>query len=281
MSLKLTWSFDFADRTMPALSAITLVDRLLEHGDSRSVEKSDSHPKPIPKPKSIPNSNLDRRNVISTSERKAPWPQIKPALYATPEIPPLPGSPTSFPPSPYVIDHKRRGPRLLKSSSVVDVAAKGEDVAEQKPTGNKETSESGVSNSTGDVKGIFQVESVNDVQSFESGRIKDIHEVSEGKPWENDLQCKNSKIEFIDCRSRISLSTEKGSLKKILCSPQKDIVSDDFFDPQDSLSYTSNTDVEENNAEGHALRPGTPGAEFYDAWEGKFLIFRLNEGCVF
>lgn len=39
-----------------------------------------------------------------------------PALYATPTVAPLPlpESPSSFPPSPYIVNHKRRGPRLQK-----------------------------------------------------------------------------------------------------------------------------------------------------------------------
>ncbi|KAJ6845510.1 uncharacterized protein M6B38_287305 [Iris pallida] len=46
---------------------------------------------------------------------------VSPVLYATPDITPLPDTPSSFSPSPYVVNHKRRGPRLLKTSSQADV----------------------------------------------------------------------------------------------------------------------------------------------------------------
>lgn len=68
-----------------------------------------------------------------TIDRKYHWSQISPTLYATPQPAPLPTSPTSFSPSPYVINHKRRGPSLLRSSSQCNVvgpkqAAVGEGV---------------------------------------------------------------------------------------------------------------------------------------------------------
>ncbi|KFK28323.1 hypothetical protein AALP_AA8G501100 [Arabis alpina] len=44
--------------------------------------------------------------------------QMSPSLYATPKDIPLPYSPTSYPPSPYIVNHKGRGPR---SSSEVYV----------------------------------------------------------------------------------------------------------------------------------------------------------------
>ncbi|KAF7135346.1 hypothetical protein RHSIM_Rhsim08G0119500 [Rhododendron simsii] len=72
------------------------------------------------------NSKLERRNSTSTTttlDKKHHWARIKPALYATPKSTPLPDSPSSFPPSPYIVDHKWRGPRLLKSYSQDDVAA--------------------------------------------------------------------------------------------------------------------------------------------------------------
>ncbi|KVH92364.1 hypothetical protein Ccrd_005593 [Cynara cardunculus var. scolymus] len=63
------------------------------------------------------NRKPDSRNSTKTIERKHHWTQISPALYATPEPTPLPDSPLSFPPSPYIVDHKRRGPRLSKTFS--------------------------------------------------------------------------------------------------------------------------------------------------------------------
>ncbi|KAJ7965690.1 hypothetical protein O6P43_015287 [Quillaja saponaria] len=102
---------------MPTFTAISL-DRLLEPKVSKSVDKSFPFPKPVTK------SNSGRSNGTFSSERKIGRPQIKPALYATPEPTPLPDSPTSFSPSPYIVNHKRRGPRLLKSYSKKDVSPK-------------------------------------------------------------------------------------------------------------------------------------------------------------
>ncbi|EPS63986.1 hypothetical protein M569_10802, partial [Genlisea aurea] len=69
---------------------------------------------------------MPRRNgSFSTTgfERKDHWTRISPALYAIPKSTPLPDSPSSFSPSPYVINHKRRGPGLVKSYSEVDVSS--------------------------------------------------------------------------------------------------------------------------------------------------------------
>ena len=65
------------------------------------------------------NQNLG--NTTITTETKHHWNQISPALYATREPTPFPDSQLSFPSSPYVVDHKRRGPRLSKTYSVVDL----------------------------------------------------------------------------------------------------------------------------------------------------------------
>ncbi|KAK1300205.1 hypothetical protein QJS10_CPB13g01110 [Acorus calamus] len=45
----------------------------------------------------------------------------RPSLYMTPDVTPLPDIPSSHSPSPYIIKHKRRGPRLPKSFSHGDV----------------------------------------------------------------------------------------------------------------------------------------------------------------
>lgn len=46
---------------------------------------------------------------------------MSPSLYATPKEIILPSSPSSSPPSPYIVNHKARGPALFKTSSDVDV----------------------------------------------------------------------------------------------------------------------------------------------------------------
>lgn len=132
---------------MPTFTAIAL-DRFLEPGASKSVDKTGPNlkpPIPNPKPVAIPNpgSNLERRNRNSTSvtERKVNRPQISPALYATPEATPLPDSPSSFPPSPYIINHKRRGPRLLKSSSEDNVSSREKPLEKDEVNANAKLAE--------------------------------------------------------------------------------------------------------------------------------------------
>ena len=102
---------------MPTFSAISL-DRMLEPGAaSTSAEAVPSTRSYYAKP------------PISKQEKgKETRPRMSPALYATPDAIPLHNSPSSFPPSPYIINHKSRGPHLLKSSSEANVAS-----SQQKP----------------------------------------------------------------------------------------------------------------------------------------------------
>jgi hypothetical protein len=110
--------FLFTD--MPTFTAIAL-DRLLETGASKPSDK------PIPTSMPIPKSRtLERTTSAPAVKKKVSRPPLKPALYTTPEVKQLPlvDSPSSFPPSPYIINHKRRGPRLHKSSSEASVLSK-------------------------------------------------------------------------------------------------------------------------------------------------------------
>ncbi|XP_026393098.1 uncharacterized protein LOC113288308 [Papaver somniferum] len=66
---------------------------------------------------------LERRNTtpIPPTVKEIPPPKQSqqspsPLLYTTPETTPIPDSSSSFPPSPYIINHKRRGPRLRSVS---------------------------------------------------------------------------------------------------------------------------------------------------------------------
>ncbi|KAE8715680.1 Detected protein of unknown function [Hibiscus syriacus] len=107
---------------MATFTAIAL-DSLLEPGPSRSVEDSGPNLKPpIPKPKPITNSKMERSSNTSAT-RKVNRPQISPSLYATPEATAVPNSPTSFSPSPYIINHKRCGSCLSKSFSADNVSS--------------------------------------------------------------------------------------------------------------------------------------------------------------
>ncbi|RYQ80063.1 hypothetical protein Ahy_Scaffold1g106724 isoform C [Arachis hypogaea] len=129
---------------MPTFSAIAL-DRLLEPGGSRPVDRSASNSMPLP------NSQKGRNASAPPKKKKATRPPLKPALYATPEVTPLPDAPSSFPPSPYIINHKRRGPRLLKSTSEASILAEQNVLHDcEKPNGK--SSDTVVVSSAGDLQ---------------------------------------------------------------------------------------------------------------------------------
>ncbi|RZB78738.1 hypothetical protein D0Y65_029223 [Glycine soja] len=101
----------FSRRAMPTFTAMAL-DRLIEPGASKPADKSAPTSMPVPN-----SQKLERGTSAPTKKSKVHQPPLKAALCITPEVTPLPDAPSSFPPSPYIINHKCRGPHLLKSSS--------------------------------------------------------------------------------------------------------------------------------------------------------------------
>lgn len=268
---------------MPTFTAIAL-DTLLEPGASKSVDKS--VPRPVPKPKPGPNSKLETRNSTSVTERRPNRPQITPALYATPEATPLPDSPTSFSPSPYIINHKRRGPRLLKSSSESNVSScqKGQD--EEKVNGLVKNAETKVANSVESDSVTFTV-----AEPVEEPRVSDYPDCgsSNGKLGNDRVQLESSNTKLgksngelangkVDLGSS-SLSNGQAmvndSLKQVAFTPERESEREDFFDPQESMSFTSNTDGEDNAEGERSVQLTTPMGEFFDAWEGMHVVFDL------
>ncbi|KAL4582632.1 hypothetical protein LXL04_007189 [Taraxacum kok-saghyz] len=111
---------------MPTFTTVAL-DSLIEPKPSKLPSSDKTNPKPKLEIPNI-NSTITKQGsrpfpsdgkLELNIERKNHWTQISPALYATPEPTPLPDSQLSFPSSPYVVDHKRRGPRLSKTYSAV------------------------------------------------------------------------------------------------------------------------------------------------------------------
>ncbi|XP_076944139.1 uncharacterized protein LOC143614644 [Bidens hawaiensis] len=94
------------------------LDRLIEPKDS----------KPMAPGKSVIDSMLGNgtdkppasRNSTKAIDKKHQRNQVSPALYTTPAPTPLPDAPSSFAPSPYIVNHKRRGPRLSQACSEDD-----------------------------------------------------------------------------------------------------------------------------------------------------------------
>lgn len=241
---------------MPTFTAIAL-DTLLEPGASKSVDKTMPSSKP-PNSRPIPNPKLERRNSTSVTERRVKRPQMTPALYATPKATPLPDSPTSFTPSPYIINHKRRGPRLMKSYSEDDVSSRQK--TDEKVNGNKNNAETEVVHSTDDISVTLSIpgpneEHVNGDRDCEVGSHNSEPGCSNGELESSNLELGSS--------SKSNGVTREESLKL-----ERDGDSEYFFDPQDSLSVTSNTDVEDNSGAERLMKLTPPTGEFYDAWEG-------------
>ena len=249
---------------MPTFTAIAF-DRLIEPGASKSVDKSVPNSKP-PNLRPIPNSMLERRNSTSAAEKRVKRPQMTPALYATPKVTPLPDSPTSFPPSPYIINHKRRGPRLMKSFSEDDVSSRQKTV--EKVNGNMDNAETEVVHSTDDASVTFSVPGPNEEH------VNGGHECEVGscnsEPGCSNGELGSSNVELGSSSKSNGVAREEDSLKL-----ERDGDSEYFFDPQDSLSITSNTDGEDSSGPERSMKLATPMGEFFDAWEGNevFLVF--------
>lgn len=236
---------------MPTFTAIAF-DRLIEPGASKPAHKS--APTSMPGPSS---KKLQRRSSEPTVTKKAPpRPQLKPALYATPDLAPLPDSPSSYLPSPYVINHKRRGPRLLKSFSEANVQAKQEVRGEENVNGK--SFDTVVASSAGDLQVTFMnPEPVKDEQ------INGVHDTKLSSNNGDNLG--NGQREDGSSSNTNGMHMEKA--EKL--NPERDGESEDFFDPHDSMSLTSYTDGEDNTGAERIAKFSTPGGEFFDAWEGK------------
>ncbi|GAU36015.1 hypothetical protein TSUD_211530 [Trifolium subterraneum] len=237
--------------TMPTFTAIAF-DRLIEPGGSRAGhQKSASISVPVAK-------KLERRTSEPPTSRKRvpPRPQLKPSLYATPEVTPLPDtplqdSPSSFPPSPYIINHKRRGPRLLKSFSEANVQAKQE--IDDDGNVNGKSPDSVVSSSAGDLQVTF----VNSepVTEEQASSVED-----------NKLSSSNGG-DVVHSENGSSIDHNGVHLEKVVVwNSERDGESEDFFDPNDSMSFTSYTDGEDNTGTDRTAKYSTAG-EFFDAWE--------------
>ncbi|KAJ6305012.1 hypothetical protein OIU78_020537 [Salix suchowensis] len=279
---------------MPSFTAIAL-DRLLEPKASKFVDKSvpsSNNNYPVPKPKPpLPKSNLERRNSASVLERKANRPQMSPSLYATPESTPLPDSPSSFPPSPYIINHKRRGPRLLKSFSQDDVASRKKEMEKDEVNGKGNNGKNELVDSSyghsvtffipGSVEGellnggVYGSPSKEDVVNGSPSKddvVNGLHHRpmnAENVNGKSDGEIASGTTQHGTNNTRTDFTLEKDVLKPIEQNGERDADADDFFDLQDSMSYTSNTDVEDTTAAESSMKltAAIPAGEFYDAWE--------------
>lgn len=244
---------------MPTFTAIAL-DRLIEPGASKPVHQSAPNSMPV-----LNSKKHERSSSESIPKKKAPpRPQLKPALYATPEVTPLPDSPSSFPPSPYIINHKRRGPRLLKSFSEANVQAK-QKVLDDENVNGKSSDTVVASSSAGDLQATFS-------------NPEPVKEEQVNGVYDTELSSSNGGDLGHGHRESGSSSVTNGlHLEKVVeLNSERDFQGEDFFDPQDSMSLTSYTDGEDNTGTECAVKPSTPRGEFFDAWEGEFGLFTAN-----
>ncbi|KAG6729700.1 hypothetical protein I3842_01G043300 [Carya illinoinensis] len=242
---------------MPTFTAITL-DRFLEPGASKSVDRPIPNSKP-PNSRPIPSSNLERRNSPSATERRVKRPQIRPALYATPKATPLPDSPTSFTPSPYIINHKRRGPRLMKSFSENNVSLHQKpDEKVNENAGNVETE---VVHSADDVSVTFTIPGANQEDHVNGGCDSHVGNHC------SEFRCSNGELVSSHLELGNSSKSDGVTGEDNLLKLERDGESENFFDPNESLSVTSNTDGEDNSGVDQPLTLTTQMGEFFDAWE--------------
>ncbi|KAF3440996.1 hypothetical protein FNV43_RR19282 [Rhamnella rubrinervis] len=254
---------------MPTFTALAL-DTLLEPGGSKSADKSVPNSKPVSNSKPVPNSKLERRNSVSVAEKRVYRPPITPALYATPEATPLPDSPTSFPPSPYIVNHKRRGPRLLKSFSEANVSLCHKD-RDKEVNGYAKNTETKDVNQMENNPVIFTV--AEPVEEKEVNGVCDSGS-SNGKPGNGKVVLGSSNGPLGNIKLKLGgnnmsngLALEDDSMNQVASISEKDSEREDFFDPQESMSYTSNTDGEDNVETERSVQLTTPMGEFFDAWE--------------
>ncbi|CAN4083318.1 unnamed protein product [Withania somnifera] len=259
---------------MPTYTAVAM-DRLIESRGSKSKAASKSiHESKFERRNNISNSSFDRRKngsssklerktILSndtigkssiTGDRKDHWTQISPALYTTPKPTPLPDSPSfqdspsSFPPSPYIINHKRRGPRLSKSFTEDDFgtqqqALDGEKIDENLRDMEKEPPET--VNSAKEDNLLFTTDNLD-----KGGEVTDLCDV-----------------ELLHQDLHNGSAGQNGTMKSVVFGSGRGGEADDFFDPQESLSAKSFSESENNGGLHRCLSSMTPTGEFYDAWE--------------
>ncbi|KAK6924388.1 hypothetical protein RJ641_010588 [Dillenia turbinata] len=248
---------------MPTFSAIVL-DRLIEPGASKSSVSLNNNLNHKSGNSVNQNSKLEKRNSTpALNDKKFQWANITPALYATPAATPLPDSPmldspSSFPPSPYIVNHKRRGPRLSKSFSQLPSQRR----EKEEENGHEQMGDSGVNIEIPiPVSRSYEEKHIN---GFLDDAVDDVKVVG----VDGDLGEENEDEEEIGSNGfGNGLVEESGFMHGVAMNSERDGDVDDFFDPQDSMSYTSNTEGDEFVAAERSFRLSTPVGEYFDAWE--------------
>ncbi|CAN6280272.1 unnamed protein product [Urochloa humidicola] len=251
---------------MPTITHYVL-DPFLETG-SRPSQVHKATPKPPPPPQDL------AMPVLVAPVRT----QTSPAsLYATPESTTLPDSPSSFPGtwSPYLINHKRRGASLAKTLSQGDAVS--EDGQLKLPVTLPGLSKSCEPIEVQEPEFAFQQAS--------NGQAEGDCGVEEPFNEQDGILQKHKGSVTAEMQDQPEFEFQRGSLEAFV-SPvnvarpsngalPKNAEGDAFFELQDSMSVASNSETDEAGAHDRWWKPssplgtsvGTPGAEFYDAFE--------------
>ncbi|VAI48453.1 unnamed protein product [Triticum turgidum subsp. durum] len=254
---------------MPTITHYVL-DPFLETGSLPNLQKL--VPKPPPAAPLPPEKSSEKPIPVPVAPART---STLPALYSTPESTPLPDSPSSFPGtwSPYLINHKRRGPGLIKTSSQGDVGSEGSlpKFPEGLPALPKKSEAFRVQES----EFRFSQESDGVVNNGVKETLDGQNEgVQKGKATHFG-QDEQDQPEFEFRHESPDALVRPVNVGRLVNNGMpRDGENDAFLEPQDSQSVTSNSEAEDAGGQGwwkpsspYGTSVGTPGAEFYDAFE--------------
>ncbi|KAM0902057.1 hypothetical protein ACQ4PT_019582 [Festuca glaucescens] len=253
---------------MPTITHYVL-DPFLETGSlPNNIHKA--APKPPPAAPLPPHKSSEKAIPVPPAPART---HTLPALYTTPETTSLPDSPSSFPGtwSPYLINHKRRGPGLVKTPSQGDVGSDGGLPATLPALLTKKTEAVETQGSE-----FTLAQETSGVFGGDSGAV----EASDGQ----DEVIQNGKLalfgqdeqdhpEFEFRHESPDAFVRPVSIGRLVSNgTPRNLENDAFFELQDSLSMASNSEAEDAGGPGwwkpsSGTSVGTPGAEFYDAFE--------------
>ncbi|XP_010446298.1 PREDICTED: uncharacterized protein LOC104729105, partial [Camelina sativa] len=232
---------------MPTLYAATL-DRSLSR---ELISPSTLHSKPP-----ISNDESNQPKELNTLFTR---PQMSPSLYATPKEIPRPNSPSSYLPSPYIINHKARGPPLVfKSDSHLDDDP-SEKICEATSSLSKATSS--LSKSTSLSFPVSDATAVGHTQGIPERPVWDCSP-PHGNYWKpgRDI-CSNGETGSNNATN--PLEWKSYLLEPVRIKADKELDSEHFYNPRESVNFTSNTEVQ--GVGGAASSHNTTVGEFYDA----------------
>lgn len=256
---------------MPTITHYVL-DPFLETGSLPNLQKL------VPKPPSAaplpPQKSSEKPIPVPVAPART---NTLPALYTTPESTPLPDSPSSFPGtwSPYLINHKRRGPGLIKTPSHGDVGSEGSlpkfpeglpALPKRSEAFQVQESEFSLSqDSDGVVGGNNGVEETLDGQNegVQKGKVTLFGQDEQDQP---EFEFRHESPDALVRPVNVGRLVNNGM--------PRNGENDAFFELQESQSVTSNSEAEDAGGQGwwkpsspYGTSVGTPGAEFYDAFE--------------